>query len=446
MTPLGFFVPGNRSSRPPTFPWKTTLLCVATFAPGVMAQDVLAPPPTPPPLVPSSVEEYQTNQTAQMRAFGPSAPAAGENQPFTLGPIVVRPNVSYQFIYGNGAQSAPGQQQNFVLQQLSPGVALEAGGHWTLNYAPTFNFYSSGSFGNSINQNAQLQWGTAWRHWFISASQTYAYSDDPETATAGQTEESTYVTTVSGVYHFNDRISANLGFSQIFENYGNVQSSTNLLLGIGNSRTWSTSEGLTDQFWPRFNAGVSIGVGYNQQQGSPDSVLEQYQAQLNWRATEKFSFQISGGLEDLEYLNSTESAFLTPIFGGGVQYQPFAPTKISINANRTVSPSAYQGQNVEMTSIVGDLNQRLFGFMSLDLNGGFSWEQYAGTVPGETASRNDDIYTFGARLSCPFPKRGTVSIFYELTTTTSTQSGFASGASAFGYSSDQVGFAISYAY
>lgn len=447
MTVLGFFVPGNRSSRLSSYSWKTTLLCVAAFVPGVMAQSVLAPPPATPPVVPSSVEEFQTNQPVQMRVFAPGAPApAGENQPFKAGPITVRPSISYQFSYGNGIQSSPGAQQNTIVQQLSPGVVFEAGSHWTLAYTPTFSFYSSSAFRNTINQYAQLQWGTTWRDWFMGASQSYSYTDDPQIQTAGQTKQQTYSTALSANYSLSQKLSLNLGLNQTFNDYGQ-SSSTNLSLGLVNSRSWSTMNWINDQFWPRFSAGIGLGLGYNQQQDSPDSTFQQYQAQLSWRVTEKISFQLSGGLQDQEYLSGGEKGLLAPIFGGTAQYQPFDQTRVSVSANRTVTPAAFENQNIESTSITGDFHQRLFGGVSLDLNGGFSWDSYTATAAvAAGTSRNDDVYTFNARLSCPFPKRGTASIFYQYSETSSTQNGFAVGSTAFSYSGNQVGFAISYSY
>ena len=442
----GLFVPGNRNSRPSSYPWKTTVLFVAAFAPGIMAQSVLAPPPATPPVVPASVEEYQTNQPVQMRVFAPGPVASEENQPFKFGPLIIKPNIFYQFIYGNGIQSSPGSQQNTVVQQLSPGVVIEAGPHWTLNYTPTFNFYSSDAFRNTINQSVLLQWGTTWRNWFVSASQGYAYTDDPQIETGGQTEQQTYSTALNAVYQINEKLSVNLGLNQTFNDYGQ-NSSTNLALGIANSRSWSTMNWLNDQFWPRLSAGIGLALGYNQQQDSPDSTFQQYQAQISWRVTDKISFQLSGGLEDQEYLSGGESGTLTPIFSGSAQYQPFEQTRISITANRTVNTSAFANQNVESTSILGDFNQRLFGGPSLDLSGGYSSANYIATAAlGGANSRNDDIYSFNARLSCPFPKRGTIAIFYQYSKTSSTQSGFVTGSLGFGYSSNQVGFDISYSY
>lgn len=446
MTAPGFLLPENCSFRSSKYLWNTTLLCIVAFSPGAMAQDVLAPPPAPPPLVPSAVEAYQTNQPVQMKVFSPSAtaPASQLGEPFQCGPVVIRPNISYQFLYGNGIQSSVGEQQNSIVQQFSPGVLLQEGLHWSLSYTPTFIFYSSSAFRNAINQSVQLQWGTTWGDWFMTASQRYAYSDLPEAETAGQTEEQTYTTDFNGTYHINDRLSTDIGFDQAFINYG--QSTSTNSLGLANSRTWSTMDWLNDQFWPRFNAGIGAGLGYNQQQGSPDFVDQQFQLQLSWRTTDKISFQLNGGFQVQEYVSGGANDLITPIFGGGLQYQPFDQTRFSVTASRNVNSSAYENQIVETTSVQGDFNQRLFGGVFLDLNGGFSWADYVASLAGLSTSRNDDIYTFNARLSCPFPKRGTASIFYQYSKDFSTQNGFAASSSGFGYSSNQVGFSISYTY
>lgn len=385
-----------------------------------------------------------------MQAFAPPPPA--QNQPFAWGPFIVRPSVLYEFTYGNGILVAPAQPQNTIVQEFSPGIALQAGSHWTLNYAPTFNFYSSSAFRNSVDQSAQLQWGTSWRNWFLSASQGYVYTDFPEVQTAGQTALQTYSTAVNAVYQMNDRLSLSMGLDQTL-NYtgGNTQNSTNLLLALGNSQTWSTMDWLNDQFWPRLNAGIGVGLGFSQQQNSPNSIDEQYQAQLNWRVTEKISFQLSGGLEQQQYwggsvLGGSAGSLLTPIFSAAVQYQPFERTSISLSGSRTVGTSEFEYENVETTSIMAGINQRLLGKLHLDLSGAYSTDNYVALVSGLSTSRNDDIYTFNASLSCPFLKRGTCSIFYQYSEDASKQSGFTAGSTAFGYFTHQVGFAISYAY
>ena len=106
----------------------------------------------------------------------------------------------------------------------------------------------------------------------------------------------------------------------------------------------------------------------------------------------------------------------------------------------------YQAQVIESTSVTTDLNQRLLGRLFLDLSGGYTSSSYNASVVGTSTSRNDDTYTFNARLTCPFPKRGTVSVFYQYSKNTSSQTGFAASSSAFSFSSSQIGFEIGYSY
>jgi hypothetical protein len=125
---------------------------------------------------------------------------------------------------------------------------------------------------------------------------------------------------------------------------------------------------------------------------------------------------------------------LVPIFNGAIQYQPFDQTRISVTASRVISSSEYQNQVIENTSINADFNQRLFGGLYLDLSGSYTTTSYDATIIGLSTGRNDDTYTFNARLTCPFPKRGTVSIFYQYSNNSSSQTGFAAGASGFNQS------------
>jgi hypothetical protein len=53
--------------------------------------------------------------------------------------------------------------------------------------------------------------------------------------------------------------------------------------------------------------------------------------------------------------------------------------------------------------------------------------------------RTDDTYSFSARLSHPFFRRGTWSIFYSYSDNQSSQNGFS-------YESNQIGFEVSYRY
>ncbi len=432
------------SNRLPVGHWKAGWLCLSGLAAGLSnatAQDVLSSPPLI-PATPAAVQERQNNNPMQV-----FAPEAVPPTLFQWGPVTLHPHADYQFLYGTGIQSSPGKQQDTTVQRISPGALFDLGTHWTLDYTPTFSIYSGGDFRNTVNHSARLGWGTAYENWFFSGSQSYVYNADPNVQTASQSDRQTYATALNASYQFNDKMSLDLGANQSLNYVGNTISSTNYQQNLVNSRNWSTMDWLMEQFWPRFSAGLGAGFGYNQQDNSPDSVYEQYQGRINWRATDKISFQVDGGLHDQQYLSGNAGNLATPIYDGTIQYQPFDHTMLSVTASRVVSTSYYQDQTTENTSVLGNLNQRLFGKLTLDLSGGYNQTKYVASFYGLSTGRNDDYYSFNARLSCPFLKRGTVAVLYNYRENSSNQTGFAaSGSSAYGFSSNQVGFELGYRY
>jgi hypothetical protein len=408
-----------------------------------LAQDVISPPPTT-PAVPAAVQEAQNNSPMQVFAPTPEIPSP---VPLQWGRVTLHPHLDYQLSYGNGIQSAPGQPRNTLINQLAPGILMNLGDHWTLDYTPTLIYYSSGSFQDALNQSVRLSWGSAFGNdWFFTGSQSYTDTSDPEIETGTQTDQENFLTTLNASYLFNEKMSLDMSLNQDLNYIGNSENLTNQLQPLVDTKSWSTLEWFNYQFWPRFSAGLGLGFGYNQQDNSPDSIYEQYQGRINWRATDKISFQLSGGLQDQQYLSGDAGNLLTPIFGGTIQYQPFEQTQLSVNFNRTVSNSSYQSQVNIITAVTASLNQRLLGRLMLNLSGEYTATEYQASMVGLSTSRNDNVASFTARLSCPFLKRATASVFYTYSDNNSTQSGFATAGTGYGYTSSQGGLELSYQY
>jgi len=214
--------------------------------------------------------------------------------------------------------------------------------------------------------------------------------------------------------------------------------STNSLGTLANSYSWSTTETLNYQFWPRLTAGIGVGVGFSTQAGSPDSLNEQYSANVSWRATDKISFQVSGGVQDQQYLGGGAAGdLITPTFGGTIQYQPLKHTQLALGVTRSISPSYFQSQDTISTGYTVTLNQQLPENFSLALTGGYATTDYTATSSGVSVERSDDTYSFSASLSHSLTKRGTVSASYSYSENNSNISGPA-------YSSEQIGVQVSY--
>ena len=394
-----------------------------------------------PPVVttPPVVQEDATNN--EMNVFIPSGVVNPDSAGlFQYGPVTLHPHVSNSLIYGSGLQSSIGNQQDTVIDTLSPGLTADLGRHWTVDYTPSINFYSNRQFHNNVDQSASLTGATRYEDWDFNLSQTASITSDPLTQTAAQTDQQSYSTALSVAYAFADKWSANASVDQNISLVSNLQDSYN----------WSTLEGVNYEFSPRLNAGISVGGGYTKVSGdasegdsNPDSVNEEIEFNASWRATDKISLQGSVGVNDQQFLAAGYNDSLSPIFSAAIQYQPFKPTQITLSAGRNVSSSDYfiEAQTTETTSISLSLNQRILKIYNLSLGVGYSQTQYTTTLSILNYSfgnaRTDDDYTFNASFGRNFLTHGNWAITYQYSDNESSVAGFSQRSNQIGL---QVGF------
>ena len=392
----------------------------------VATQVIMEPPPVS--ITPPASPQGQTNT---MEVFIPAGSARDNSlpQPFKYGPVTVRPHVSYRFLYGDGIQSSPTNQQKTAIHEISPGLLIELGTHWAVDYTPTIRLYSNHHFRDGVDHAATLTGGTQLNDWTFGLTQNFLYTTQPTAETGTQNEQQSYSTALSASCLLNSKMSADFGLNQ------NLQFTE----GFQNSRDWSTLDWLNYQFWPRLTAGVGAGLGFVNVDYGPDQTYEQLLGRVNWRATDKISFQVNAGVEDRQFATSGASDLITPVFGAAIQYAPFKFTQISLHASRSVAPSVFLNEVTETTSLGASLNQRLLKKFQFNVGGGYNISQYTSSLGSFTASRRDDYYYFNARLSRPFLKRATGAVFYQYSDNKSNVPGFS-------YQGSQIGFEISYAY
>ena len=402
---------------------KAVLLGLCALGRNAKAQDVLAPLPQSPDQTPAAMQ-----QASEMNVFVSNETPTGP-QPFHWKELTLRPHPFYQFLYGDGIQAGTNQLVNTTIQQISPGALLEMGSHWTLDYSPLWTIYSNNKLNNTFGQAVKLTGGTAFNDWTFGISQGYTDSTSPQAETAAQTRQETYNTIVNASDTLNQEMSLDLA---IYQNFVSADQ-------FSSYQEWSTLDWLNYQFWPRLDAAIGVGGGYDNEDASPDMTFEQLQGRVNWRAADKISFQLHGGVEDRQFLSGGAANLVNPVFGASIQYQPFEHTKISLAGERVVSASYLQNEQVtENTSISAGLNQRLLGKLFLDLSGGYQTVKYI-TSNSSVSDRTDKYDYLNAQLSCAFLKRGTIAVFYQINRDDSSQAGYS-------FTSHQVGCSIGFRY
>jgi len=416
---------------------------------------------------PALTTQWQQDQPNEMDVFVPFGNAAENSLPqiFIYGPLKVRPHFDYRFLSGSGIQSSVGNQQNTVIQEISPGLLLDLGSHWAVDYTPTIRLYSDSQFQDGVDHSIQLTGGARYEDWIFSLSQGSQFTSAPLAETGTQTEQQTHTTTLTAGRALNSKMSLDLDVNQNID----------LASGYQNTYDWSGLVWLNYEFWPRLNAGIGGGGGYTKVSIGTDQPYEELNARVNWRATDKISFQLSGGVQDRQYLNVAPETYpsitispagtnislvtinpasyvLTPTFSASIQYLPFKDTQVTLNASRSISPSVIPGADTTGTLFGANVNQVLFKKFQLNFGAAYNIADYTETGLGlnvlpnntlqlslDSVGRTDDTISFNVRLSHPFFKRGTWSVFYQYSDNQSSQSGFS-------YTSNQMGFEVSYSY
>lgn len=405
---------------------QATLLGLLALTCTTAAQEVLMPRPeivaTPPAL------QQLTNEMEVFAPPGTTLGAQQQTQPFQWGPVTLRPDLFYRFLYGNGIRSSTNQSLTTAIHEIAPGFLFEIGRHWTLDYTPTWRLYSNNQFRDTLDHSVRLSGGTAYENWVLGLVQSYVSSSTPLVETGTQTDQETYSTALNASCRLNSKLSLDLAVNQDFIFASQFQS----------SREWSTLDWLNYEFWPRLDAGAGAGFGYVNVDTGSDMTYEQFQGRVAWRATDQTSFQIHGGVEVRQFLSGGGGDLVNPVAGAVIQYQPFEATKISLSADHVVAVSYFTNQVAESTDIGGAVNQRLFKKLYLDLGGGYHTVKYVATG-GVSAGRKDEYYSFNVMLSCQFLKRGTFAAFYQVSDNSSSQPGY-------GFSSSQFGLEVRYRY
>ena len=392
------------------------------------------PAPTPP-----VQSEWQQEQPDEMNVFQEAG--QGEQNPvpqiFRFGPVNLHPHADYSISYADGLQASPGDRENTMIQSISTGLRFDLGSHWTLEYTPTFQFYSNSKFTDSVNHSITLNGGVRYGAWVFGLSHNTLIETAPTAATASQIGQESYITSLSASRPITSKLSTSLGLTQTITSID----------GGDTSYEWSTLDWLYYTFWPRLNAGIGAGGGYDLVNGPAgsgdlDQYFEQMQAQVSWRALDKVSFSLNGGFEYTQFASPGSSDELSPTFGASIQYLPFQHTQIALTASRGVSPSDFynEAQLQETTVVSVGLTQELFRNFTLGLTAAYSTVDYSSSIANHSfPNRMDNDVILTARISHPFFKRGNWSVYYQYSDNKSTAAGYS-------FICNQTGFDVSYGF
>jgi hypothetical protein len=374
--------------------------------------------------------------TSQLAAVQPPVSGVATQRPFRWGFLSASPHLNYQVSYGNGIQSSPGQRGNTLANQVSPGLLLGLGNHWTLDYTPTLKFYSSPLLKDGTDQSVRLEGSTSYEDWTFGFSQSYSDTSQPLVETGAQTDQEVYLTALTASWQMSSKLSLSLGVDQNFRLIGQTVASE----ALTDTREWSTIDWLNYQLAPSVGVGFGGGFTYDKMGFGPDVTSEQAQGRFTWQPGSKLRLNLSGGINFEQFVSSQAPSLVSPIFAASAEYQMFTTTSISLGASRSVSPSYFQDATTESMTVNLGLHQRLLRKLNLDASGGYGTTTFHGTTAAGSFSGNIGDYnftSFAVSLSSVLLKRINASVFYNVSFNSS-------ASSLYNYTITQGGLSLGY--
>jgi hypothetical protein len=404
---------------------RPTLMCLfaAAISLNAMAQEGVAPAPVATPL-PRDLQQAPVGGTPVVSPLEAGPRAYAEN-PLQWGALNVRPHLFYRLLYGDGIQSSPGNQLTTTIHAISPGILFEIGDHWTLDYTPTKTFYSNRAFRDTFDNALQLRGATTFEEWVFGLSGSYVSSTQPLVQTGMQTKQEAWSTTANVGYHMGSRMLLD----------SSVSHSDQSAEAFTSSREWSTSDWLHYQIAPEWDTALGFAAGTVDVSAGSDMTYTRPQAQIGWRATNKLSFNVQGGLENRKFKSGGASDLSTPTYGASLRFQPVETTTLTFGASRTVSASYFTSQVTRSTGWTASLDQRLLEHLHLAVGIGKQKSSYIATDGTVAAGRDDDINNFNVRLSTTILRKVSIAALYQNSHNSSNLAGYA-------FSSSQVGLEI----
>lgn len=354
-------------------------------------------------------------------ALGACSASAGTSPSSAHGPLVqygdveFRPHLSFSGSYNDGLLVRPGISRNSYIDAFSPGLLLRLGQRWSVDYTPTWTYYSNPAFRDTLGHAVNAAGGLAYREWALAFTQTYNYSSNPLLETGRQTDTEVATTELTAIHGMGPVLAVEGGFAQRL----------NFVSGLPDFHEWGLYGALQAKLSERTTVRGIVDGGYAAVYKSPDMVYVLPGGEIAWTPTSRLTLSGKVGLDYRVVLSRRWRWMENPVFAGSVRYEPFSTSKVEGKVERTIAPSMFDGQTSNATrwSVSGE--QRFLGHFWV--SGGLNYDDIRYLTTGRSIGfeRKDHTWSYNVAIRTTFRTRGGISVSYQDSDNDSNREGYA---------------------
>jgi hypothetical protein len=304
--------------------------------------------------------------------------------PIHIGPVDIRPALTYQTLYGAGVQSAPGVESPTWQHSIRPSVTLYAGDQWHLSYAPRIRLYSSDDYRDTFDHAVTLSGTATYASWRFTFGHATASTSEPLIETGRQTDQTTHVTAFGARWNRGQRGTLTLGFAQSVR-----LPTSDVDQSLSDSISWASENWYDYPVRPRVRIGLGLTIGYDWVFDGTDMFYERIGLRVFGPIGSKLRYNLNAGGQFRQVLESGTSVAITPSVSASLNYDLLEKTSISLGFNHDMRNSYFINQFTETTSFQGRIVQALSPRWSASVTGGYRLSSYQSIQAGFAEQRRD---------------------------------------------------------
>ncbi|HUJ09596.1 MAG TPA: outer membrane beta-barrel protein [Verrucomicrobiae bacterium] len=335
-----------------------------------------------------------------------------------IGPFDLRPSLSAGGTYDdNITLGTDGSKLSDMIWTITPALTAVAdntmegyGTLLSLQYSPSFLFFTRHSDNDNVDQHASLEGSWTMAKLSLGLKERFDETKTGIIEVGERLRQRTYYTELDSRYKLGDRTSVEM-------NPRLTISETEHLIGY---TEWGVDGFLNRELSSKITGGVGGSAGYVDPSDGPVQTYERLLGRLMYALTGKVEVDANGGVEWRDF-HSHQSTSTIPVFGIGAAYHPFEGTTLSLEAGRRDEISgALTNEDYTASTVSLAVRQRvLTDRLHVSFTGSYENRDYHASAEQVSGSRTDDFYLLRTEVELSLVRHFTVSAFYQYETDSS---------------------------
>jgi len=279
--------------------------------------------------------------------------------------------------------SAADTLTGLVSRFLRPVDPNEPGDSLLLRYSPTATFFVHNGDQNSFDEDVTVDGRLRTEKTLLEFEARYQTLSSPDVDVGNRINRSVYSAYGDINYSITNKTSVD---SHLDFDHTSYEGGLNFT-DIGERVT------LDYKVAPKTSIGLGGAIGYTNVEEGSDQLYEQGLVHLHYVPTQKITIDLLAGVEVRQI--SGGSTRTTPVWEFNASYAAQQSTTVLLTVSRKTEPSAiFQGQDVDRTTVEGNIRQLLFQKVYLSLGGGYQHAEYVDAGINSGAADRTDNYAY----------------------------------------------------